>query len=188
MRHFPDSFALAPEGQALVARLVVDLDEFAHLAECRIAVLASQQQPMLRGAPCQAFISTPHVQGAMRPLCDWMLSQVTDELFEGEDPDYVLVLDAALWESWTQQGSLGQVRKERLIYHELCHVVAREDADTGLARTSPMDGRVLTKLMPHDYEFFDAEVRRYGLEVCELDRAAVAIAAGYRHTAPARVA
>ena len=62
-------------------------------------------------------------------------------------------------------------------------MVARVDEDTGIPKVSREDGRILTKLRPHDFEFFDAEVRRYGPAVYELDGAAVAIADGYRAVA-----
>ena len=111
MRHFSDTFGLADEGQGLVAQLVQDLDEFAHLRECRIAVLASQETPMLHGHPCWAFIARPQVQGACKPLFDFLVSRFTAGLFEGEDPDYLLILDAAVWAGWARD-PLGQVRKE----------------------------------------------------------------------------
>ena len=41
-------------------------------------------------------------------------------------------------------------------------MVARVDEDTGIPKVSREDGRILTKLRPHDFEFFDAEVWRYG--------------------------
>lgn len=175
MRVFSDSFALAPEPQALVAALVASCDEFSHLTDARIVCIASQPTPVLRGAACKAFIASPSVQvSPLKPLFAFLLAQLVSPLLDWEMPDYILVVDAALWPT------LDAEHQERLVYHELCHVIARVDEDTGLERRSPEDGRILTKLQPHEYEFFDEEVRRYGPAVCELDRAAVAIADGHR--------
>jgi hypothetical protein len=170
---FADSYSLAPEPQALVSQLVARCDEFAHLVDMRAACVWSEQQPMLRGAPCAAFIGYPRVQGPFSPLFAWCMATVCAPLFEQEEPDFLIIFDHALWP--TLEGE----RQERLVYHELCHVVARED-EYGQPRFSNDDGRVLLKLVPHDYEFFDQEVRRYGPDVCNLDGAAVAIADGYR--------
>ncbi len=64
------------------------------------------------------------------------------------------------------------------MYHELCHLVPRVD-EFDIPRMGD-DGRLLLKIIPHDYEFFDAEVRRYGPDVCSLEPAAIAIADGLR--------
>lgn len=172
---FADSYSLAPEPQALAVRLIARCDEFAHLVDARIACLWSEQQPMLRGAPCAAFVGYPRVQGPFSPLFAWLIASLCAPLCDQEEPDFLVIFDHALWPA------LDAERQERLVYHELCHVVARED-EYGVVRTSPDDGRVLLKLVPHDYEFFDQEVRRYGPDVCGLDGAAVAIADGFRAT------
>lgn len=175
MRVFPDSFAPAPDVQAALSLLVASCDEFSHLSDARILCVNSQPVPMLRGTPCAAFICSPQVQvSPLRPLFAFMLAQLSAPLFDWEPPDFVLMVDAALWPT------LDEERQERLIYHELCHVVARVDEETGLEKRSQEDGRILLKLVPHEYEFFDQEMRKYGPAVCELEPAAVAIADGHR--------
>jgi hypothetical protein len=172
---FADSFDLAPEAQALAARLVSACDEFSHLADARLLCVASQRQPVLRGAPCEAFITSPAVQvSPLKWLFEWMLAQLAAPLFGNDLPDYVLILDAALWPT------LDDEHRERLIYHELSHIEPRIDEETGIPKLSREDGRVMLKLVPHTYEFFDLEVRRYGPDVCGLTDAALAIADGHR--------
>lgn len=169
----PDSFALHPEAAAIGAGIIRAYDELGHLSEARLAYVASQPTPMLHGWPCWAFVAQPRVQGPMREWFEWALAGFCAPQCEGEVPDFVVIVDAALWPSWDGE------RQERVIYHELSHIIVREDPETGVPKLGE-DGRPLLRLKPHDYEFFDAEVRRYGPEVCELDRAAAAIADGYR--------
>lgn len=155
-----------------MTRLIREVDEFVHLSEARIACLGSQRTPMLRGASCRAFIAIPGVQGPLSPLFDWMIANLCEPLFARELPDFLVVIDAAVWPT------LDALRQERLVFHELKHVVVRED-EFGVPKFG-QDHRPALKLIPHDYEFFDSEVRRYGADVCELVDAAVAIAAGSR--------
>lgn len=172
MQEFPDSFALAADAQVVMATLIARLDDFAHLHEARIACLWSERVPMLHGHPCRAFIGEPRVQGPMRPWFEWALAQFCASLFHGEPPDFVMVIDHAVFVS------LDDEQRERLLYHELSHLVAKED-EFGIAKLGD-DGRLLLKTIPHDFEFFDAEVRRYGPDVCDLAPAAIAIADGLR--------
>lgn len=168
-----DSFSLAPEPQAIASRLVESYAEFGHLGDMRAACVWSREQPMLRGAPCAAFIGYPRVQGPFASLFAWCVQSLCVPLFGEDEPDFLIVFHQTLWPM------LDGERQERLVYHELCHVLPRVD-EYGIPRLSQEDGRILLKLAPHDYEFFDNEVRRYGPDVCELDGAAVAIADGYR--------
>lgn len=168
-----DSFSLAGGPQAVMHHLIATVDDFAHLGDARIACVFSQRTPMLRGSPCWAFIGQPHVQGPFAQLFDWMLSRLCAPLFGEDLPDFIIVFDEAVWPSLDDEG------QERLVYHELCHAVVRED-EYGVPKISKEDGRLLLRLVPHDYEFFDREVRRYGPGTCGLDGAALAIADGYR--------
>lgn len=172
MEQFSDSYALSAEAQTLMAQLIESCEEFGHLEQARIACVASQREPMLRSWPCHAFVAEPRVQGPCKFLFDWLISQFTAPLFGGEDSDFIVIIDAALWPSWSAE------YRERVVYHELCHIVARED-ENGIEKRGD-DGRILLRLKPHDYEFFEREVQRYGPELCELDSAAKAIADGYR--------
>lgn len=172
MEQFADSYALSAEAQDLLGHLVGSCEEFAHLQQARIACIASQRTPTLHGWPCHAFIADPKVQGPCKFLFDWMLAGLCAPLFDWDDPDYIIIYDAALWPSWSPD------YRERLLYHELCHVIPRED-ENGVPKVGD-DGRMLLRLRPHDYEFFEREVERYGPELCELAGAATSIAAGHR--------
>jgi hypothetical protein len=125
---------------------------------------------MLHGAACYAFIAQPSVQGPLSKLFTWMLAGACARELEWEEPDFVIVIDAAIWPT------LDALRKERLMYHELRHIAAREN-EYGVP-TLDKEGRAMLKLVPHDAEFFHDEVSRYGLEVCGLEETAIAIAEG----------
>lgn len=169
----PDSYALQDDAQALVARLVAELDEFSHLAQARIVCVSSARAPMLHGWPCAAFVVVPHVQGPLAHLFDWLVAGFTDAVLDGEDPDVLMLIDAALWPSLDAEG------QERLIYHELCHIVPKEAADGSGIRLG-RDGRPLLTLRPHDAEVFNAELVRYGPAVVGIDDTVHAIVAGQK--------
>lgn len=170
---FADSFALAPSVQSVAARLIQATPEFSHLVDQRIVFAFSERTPMLHGAPCLAFIAAPNVQGPLHWLVDWLIAGLAYPVLEGESPDYLVLVDAALWPT------LDAERQDRLVFHELCHVVAKVDEDTGIPKRSPQDGRILTKLVPHDYELFAAELLTYGPLVCGADQLAVDLAEGH---------
>jgi hypothetical protein len=172
VQEFSDTFALAPDAQAAMGTLIARLDEFAHLSDARIVCVNSERVPMLRGNPCVAFIGQPSVQGPYSPWFTWALAQFCAPLCAGELPDFLVMIDRAVFES------LDNERRERVLYHELCHVVPRED-EFGIPKLG-QDGRLLLKIIPHDFEFFDREVRRYGPDTCELVPAALALADGLR--------
>lgn len=117
-----------------------------------------------------AFIGQPRVQGPLGALFTWMLAGACAKVLEWDEPDFVIVIDAALWPD------LDAVGQERLMYHELRHVAAVEN-EFGVPRLDH-EGRPLLKLVPHDAEFFHDEVEKYGVQVCGLEDAAIAIAEG----------
>lgn len=172
MTPFADSYALAPDAQALLERLRAE-PLFAHTAGARLVCVASERTPVLHGWACHAWIAEPRVQGPFKWWFEWALAQFAAPVCAGELPHFVVLLDAALWPAW------GAEYRERVIFHELKHLVQKEHPETG----APMfhdDGTPLLQLRPHDYEFFADEVERYGPELCALDTAAVAIAHGFR--------
>lgn len=91
-----DSFALAAGPQRVLERLVRDRGEFGHLTDARIACAFSREVPMLRGAPCAAFIAQPAVQGPLRPWFEWAVDTFTAPLFDGEPADYLVLFHAEL--------------------------------------------------------------------------------------------
>lgn len=88
----------------------------------------------------------------------------------GDDPDFLVLIDRAIW------SSLDETRRERLVYHERCHVVAREN-EYGVP-TLDRAGRPRLALRPHDAEVFYAEILRYGAAVTDSEELAIAIAEG----------
>jgi hypothetical protein len=117
-----------------------------------------------------AIVGVPRAQGPFSRLFDWMVAQLCASVCEWEEPDFLILVDAAIWPS------LDPMRKERLMFHELCHVVAREN-EYGVPRLDA-EGRPMLRLVPHDVEAFEDEITTYGIEVCGLESACVAIAEG----------
>ena len=166
----PDSFARHDEAQAILENLIREDSTFAHLVDARIVAIGSQQTPMLNAWPVEAWIAAPKVQGVFRGFFEWALSQLAAPVTSV--PEYVVMVDVATWGSKTAE------EQERLLFHELCHVIVRED-ENGVPKCH-RDGRMMLRLRPHEFEFFDAEVRKYGPEVCQVEQAASGIADGHR--------
>lgn len=180
MKQFPDSYRVLPEARELAARLIGSVPHFGHLSDCRLLVVASERQPVLHGHPCQAFVAQPHVQGPFSWLFAWLLASFARDQFRWEDPDFVIVIDAALWSSYDD------AHREWLVYHELRHVEQRTEAETGIPKFSKEDGRPMWRLVPHDAEFFFDEVERYGPEITGHVEATVALASGAQAAADRR--
>lgn len=173
MEQFADSFKLADAPQVIAARLVADEPEFAHLGLARLACVFSERELWLHGGQKAALIAAPgYVQGPIRHLLTWLVVGMVAPLFAWEEPDFLILVDRAIWDS------LDDVRRERLIYHELSHVQAKE-TEFGTPKLG-QDGRPMLKLVPHDSEIFHAELVRYGLEVCGQEDLALAIVEGER--------
>lgn len=173
MKHFADSFAELPAAAEIAARLITVVPHFAHLEEARLLCIGSQRQPMLHGHPCQAFVAKPGVQGPFTWLFDWLLAGFARERFEWEDPDFVVLFDAALWQTYDAE------HREWLVYHELRHIEQRTD-EHGIPKFSKDDGRPMWRTVPHDAEFFFDEVERYGPEITGQVEATIALASGAR--------
>lgn len=178
MDYLPDSFALSDDAQAHVTRLRM-LPEMSHTRQARIVAVLSQIQPRLHGHPCRAFICDPKVQGPLRPWFGWALAAFCTPLLKGESPDYLIVYDAALWASYTPK------QREMLTYHELLHLHAKEDPETGVPKLDD-DGRPLLVIAPHDTEIFHAEIEKYGPAALELDPLLAAIVEGQRRATSGR--
>lgn len=172
VRQLEDSFALAPDAQAICVRLIEEVDAFAHLGQALFACVLSQPLVSLRGDECNALVGVPTMQGPFKRMSDWMFAQVCAPVLDWEEPDFLVLIDAAVW------STLDAVRQERLMFHELKHVVAREN-EYGVPKLDA-EGRPMLRLQRHDEEFFHDEVTRYGAHVCGLEDAALAIADGIR--------
>lgn len=177
MEQFADSFALAEAPQAIAGRLIADELEFAHLGLARIACIFSERALFLHGGQANAIIAVPtYMQGPLRHLVGWLLTEFVAPLFEREEADFLILFDRAIWDG------LDPTRQERLVYHELLHVAAREN-EHGTPKLG-QDGRPMLKLRPHDAELFNAELVRYGVDVCDAVDTAIAIADGERLRRP----
>jgi hypothetical protein len=170
VQQFADTYALATEPQAIAAALIKVLPEFAHLELARIAFVFSERALVLRGTPARAVIQQPAVQGFLRPLFEWFVANLTEPLFGREEPDFLVLVDRALW-----SGDV-EIRREHLVYHELCHIKAVE-TEFGVPKLGE-DGRPRLRLVSHDNETFHSEIRRYGVEVCDLGDHILAIVDG----------
>lgn len=171
MHQLPDSYRYAVDAQEILARLVLERAEFGHLTQARVLCVLSERQPMLHGNPCYAFIADPRVQGPFAPFFDWLVERFLAEPLEHQSLDYLVMIDAAHWPTYTD------VQQERLIYHELCHLQPKEDTH-GRGIRLGNDGRPLLKVVPHDIEAFNEEIRRYGPQLLEIEDTCVAIADG----------
>jgi hypothetical protein len=174
VQQLADSFSLATDAQRLAETLIRTVDRFAHLAQARYVCLLSQPAVTLQGTERAAIVCLPNVQGPLKRMFDWMVASLCAPVLNWDEPDFLILIDAAYWSSRDTTG----MRKERLVYHELCHVVARTN-EYGVPKLDH-EGRPMLKLVPHDAEFFHDEVERYGLEVCQLEETAASIAAGFR--------
>lgn len=172
MDYLPDSYALSEDAQAHLARLRM-LPELAHTRSATIIAIASQIEPRLHGHPCRAFICEPRVQGPLRHLFGWALERFCAAALKGEPIDYLIVFDAALWQSMTKD------QREMLMYHELLHLHAKEDPETGAPKLDDQ-GRPMLTIAPHDTEIFHAEIKRYGPAALELEDLLAAVVEGQR--------
>jgi hypothetical protein len=174
LHHLSDSYTLLPEAQATTAELLEHVDDLNHIrmAQVRIVCVLSQPQLFLHGKPANAVITDGRVQ-AIQPvkgLYEFLRAAFVGELLEGVDPDYLVFFDAARW------SVLDPERRERLVYHELCHLEQKQTRDGEPAVDD--EGRPKLALTTHDYETFDREIRRYGPVLCDLDPIVEALAAG----------
>ena len=93
----------------------------------------------------------PTVQGKLKGVFDWMIRR----MFDGELPDFLMILDADYWES------ASPLQREILVYHETCHMALKMNRDGDIV-LDDMTGRPKWKLVGHDVEEFTAVVAKYG--------------------------
>ena len=172
--HFPDTFTLAPDVDSHVRQLVA-LEDFAHLRRHTIGCLQTARQLFDRGAACRAVVSVPAQVTAKsfeQQFLKWSYAQLFRPLYNGAVPDFVIVVDAVLWQADTP------VAREQLVYHELSHLQPRLDSYN--VPQFERSGRHAVHLVPHDVEVFHAELQRYGAIVPAFEETALSIAAGAR--------
>jgi hypothetical protein len=160
MAHFNDTFSLMPEGQQLVRELVERCGEFGHLTQARIPVLLSQRALVERGRAIPVGVlhgaCYEGANSATRQLNAWLRAMFLTPICEGEDPDFIIMVDVALWPAEAE-------KREHLIYHALCHIEQRVD-QYGAPKFGE-DGRPMLRMAPHDIERFENELARYGTSI-----------------------
>jgi hypothetical protein len=174
MNIFADTYRLALIPQALAGKLIADADvPFRHLSRAKVVCVFSERALMLTGLARPAIVYPPTCQGGSAPknFYEWALAMLAAPLFNGELPDFVIYFDRAIWDG------LDDVRRERLVFHELKHIQQKTD-DYGSPKFHRDTGEPILTLVPHDTELFDDELLRYGVEVCGAGHTAIAIAEG----------
>jgi Putative phage metallopeptidase len=173
VNHFPDSVTLAADPATIMERLLLEADDFEHIREAapRFLVLFSQRVLFLHGGQKAAVIIQPRWQGPLGMVAEFLVAQLGRPVLDGQDPDYIIIIDIACWSALDPEGS------ERLIFHELKHLAWMED-EFGVGKRNQQTGKPMLKLVPHDIELFDAEMRRYGVEVCGAEDFLMAVVDG----------
>ncbi|WP_431860187.1 putative metallopeptidase [Azospirillum sp.] len=150
-----DAFTIAPDGEneprEILERLE-KLDEFKHLreGEAVFLFLMRAETKIKQGRHILGEVGLPRFQGAYAPLAMWMLARMCG----GIVPDFIMILDAGWWAYATP------IKREALIYHELCHCVQATDKE-GEPRFNDA-GFPVWAIQGHDIEEFNAVARRYG--------------------------
>jgi hypothetical protein len=198
LQRLADSHTRLAAAERIAAHLVEDRrsNELGFLRSARLLYIRSEREVMLHGHPAAAYICRPRVQGAMSAFVEDLVAGFARDQFDGHDPDFIVRVDAALWDALGTQTepasdfyralhlqtfadadwSIGQ---ERLVFHELLHLYQRTDKD-GALKFSEEDGRPMLALRPHDAELFHGELESYGPTVCGAVDTAIAIAEGAR--------
>lgn len=203
MQRLPDSHRRLEEAERIASYLINDrhADVLHHVAQARLLCVVSERAVQLHGHPALAYICKPRVQGPMSAFVEDLVANFARELFEGEDPDFIIRFDRAMWdelayaepaaEFWrarrqfTSESVDWSIGRERLVFHELKHLYQPLDAE-GAPRFNQEDGRPVLALRPHDVERFLDELEHYGPTVCDSVDAALAIAEGGRSEQAAR--
>lgn len=179
-----------------IAQFLVDVgkpDQLRHLSQARIWFVRSQEAVVFRGVAAAAYVCVPRVQGFMSALLIDLVTAAAADIFEGKSVDFIVRVDADNWDAlaYTDDSKAFHrarrepvvpdmdwtIGRERLIFHELSHIVQRTDKD-GVPRFDEEDGRPLLALQPHDAEFFHAELECYGPDVCGAEDTEAAIHEG----------
>lgn len=158
-----DPYALAPKGknqpEAIYKRLVKreDLFQSQRDFEPQVGFIMRDFELVEGGRFVLGAMHLPTVQGKLKGLFDWMIRK----LFDGELPDFLMILDAQYWEQATP------LQREILVFHEMCHMQIKRNSDGDLVMDE-MTGRPKWKLVGHDVEEFTAVVARYGAHSAEI--------------------
>jgi hypothetical protein len=183
MRYFPDSFQPAPDVLAIAANLIRTVPDLRYLSRLRLGCISSQRALIERGQNVPALILQPaQVTGKSieRQVLEWSIAMLLLPQLEGQLPDFIIWTDAALW------SSAGPLDRERIVFHELSHLVQKRDSYD--VPQFARDGRPELRLRSHDAEVFYAEILRYGPAVPAFNDTALAIADATNALKPRKLA
>jgi len=146
---------------------LVELDEHRHLldGEAEVDFLLVREPMIKQGRQVLGAVHMPSVQGQLKGVFVWMLLNVFGRL-----PDYLVILDKDFWNGESDRS------REILMYHEMCHMVHKVDAD-GEPRFNEA-GHPVFGLQAHDVEEFVSTVKRYGAYNTEIEDFIAAAQAG----------
>ena len=138
--------------QAFYARLVKSFPEFEHLREGdpHVVFLFRTSPKVVQGRDVLGTCYMPSVQGALRPVFDWLMEQQF-----GRVPDFLIVLDLTFW------NAADDLTREILVHHEMMHCGQAKD-QWGEPKFNRDTGLPVWCVRPHDVEEFADTVRRYG--------------------------
>ncbi len=130
---------------------LVKLDDHMHLyeGEAEVDFLLVAEEIVFGSKQVLGMVHMPTVQGKLKGVFTWMLLNTF-----GRIPDFLVLLDKDYW-----RGE-GDLAREILMFHEMCHMVHKEDRD-GEPRYDE-SGRPVFGLVGHDVEEFSKTVARYG--------------------------
>lgn len=136
---------------AIIAERLMDLPEHYHLKEHEAKIdWLLRVEPKIKAA--RQVLGTcymPTVQGELRDLFEWMLSNLLGSL-----PDFLIVLDREYWNSASPK------QREILVYHELLHATIKTDQYG--AQKFTKEGLPCWGMRGHSVEEFTETVARYG--------------------------
>jgi len=133
---------VAEEVKEIAVRLIAEISEHSHLAHAKIAYLFRETAIKNKGKVRL---------GSMAKFPPKMAAITRD--IDGDDADkhdYVFLMEIA-HDKW---GDMDSHTKEALVDHELCHAFGDEDENTG---------NMVWSILPHDFEGFGNNIKRYGL-------------------------
>lgn len=146
-------YRFSKDAQAVMRRLQL-LDLFRHTRHARLVCLESDPDVRLHGHPARAIVGEPRVQGPWKGVFEAAIADLCHPVVGSAGPEFVILISADYW------AASSKTARERLIFHELCHLRQKTD-QFGVPRLHD-DGRPQLMVVPHDVESFDEEVRRYG--------------------------
>lgn len=133
-------FFKADEVETIALELISTIAEHSHLAHAKIAYRFREKAANKGGKSVYATI---------RRCPERIASLVRDESPIPDAKEIDFILEVA-WDIWQ---TLNELQKHALVDHELCHAFGEED-DTG---------KMVWSTLPHDFEGFVGNLKRYGL-------------------------